>query len=638
MEKKFTILVFIAVLLLQGFWMKAQEQLVPLHANNSLISFPSAVKSGDQSRTATIPALDTIPFFDDFSYSTTSPYPTANHWIDSNVFINHTFPIAAPSIGVATFDGLNKRGYPYNLSASSTSSAPADKLTSRPINLQKKGAFVYTPSDSIYLSFYYQAGGRGYEPSANDSLSLDFYKPNQKKWVTVWRRKGYLPTASDSLFHLVMMPIKDTAYFDSLFQFRFRGRATLSGSLDHWHIDYIRIDRNRSYADSGMEDNAFQYMSSSFLKNYSTMPYRQYQPWEMAPSVQNYMRNNFTSTKNMLYNYTVFDINNVPVNSYNGGSANILPYQTNGLHNALQHSRPPVPFAFPAPMTGMGIYTIKHVISSSPDLQRQNDTIFQTQRFSDYYAYDDGTAECAYSLRTVYGAKLAVRYTLNAPDTLRGLRIYFDPTTDGQNIINSSFSIMVWKSGNNGPGSLIYSDNASNEHRPVYLQGKYNLMPVFYLSFCLLLDPGTYYFGIKQNTNRAMNIGFDINTNHSDAVFFDVGNNWESSVVYGSVMINPVMGCHEELMPVGVKTHQEKQSDMTIFPNPAQNTIAIESNGLLIENATVSILSSLGQVVYSTTYSSGETMDVSSLPNGIYFITISSSQLSTTPKKLVISR
>ncbi len=634
MIKKNTLTLITLLFLFSGISLEAQEELRPLHANNSLIALP--VQTASYSRSATVSALDTLPFFEDFWYSPISPYPSVNHWIDSNVFINHSFPLAPPSIGVATFDGLNKLGYPYNINASSTSSGPADKLTSRPINLQKKGPLVYTPSDSIYFSFYYQAGGRSYAPSPVDSLMLDFYKPNQKKWQRVWARKGHTPLGSDSLFHLVMLPIKDTAYFDSLFQFRFRNKATLSGSLDHWHIDHIYIDRNRSSSDSIMEDITFQYMSTSFLKNYAAMPYRQYNPSEMAPAIGNYMRNNFTFTKNTSYNYTVFDINNMPAGSYNGGHANMMPYSTNGLHNAYAHARPPVS-AFPAPMTGMSIYTVKHVISTVPDSQRQNDTMWQTQRFSDYYAYDDGTAEWAYYLN-VYGAKCALRYTLNVPDTLRALRIYFDPTEDGQNILNSTFNIMVWKSGPNGPGSLVYSDSTNFEHHPVYLQGNYNLMPVFYLSNCILLNPGTYYFGIKQKTNRPLNIGFDKNNDHSNALFFDVGNGWEQSTVKGSLMINPILGCLEELMPVGVKADEEKTTNVTVFPNPAQNSISIELQGARIENARVTILSSLGQTVYSATYSSQETIDISTLANGIYFVLINGSQLSATPKKLVISR
>lgn len=634
-KKRLITPVLTALALLLGFCLKAQEQLMPLNANAQLLSAPA--KHTQAARTATLAPLDTIPFFEDFSYSSTSPYPSVNHWIDSNVFINHGFAIAPPSIGVATFDGLNKKGYPYNISALVSNSAQADKLTSRPINLQKH-IVSYQPSDSIYLSFYYQAEGNGDAPEPNDSLSVDFYKPNQKKWEKVWGRKGYNPSGADSLFHLVMLPIKDTAYFDSLFQFRFRNRATLSGSLDHWNVDYIYIAKNRSAGDSIMEDNAFQYMSTPFLKNYSTMPFRQYIPSEMASATGSYIRNNFTTGKNISYNYYVYDISGAMTYSYTGGSANIPPYASNGLHSAPQHRNPPVSFAFPA-MTSMGIYTVRHVISSNPDLQRQNDTIWQTQRFSDYYAYDDGTAEVGYYNNT-YGAKNAVRFTLNAPDTLRALRIYFDPITDGQNIITAPFNIMVWNDGNNGPGSLIYSDSTNHESLPVYLQGRHNLMSTYPLSQCLLLSPGTYYFGIKQKTNRPLNIGFDKNTDHSSAFYYDIGNGWVQSAIKGSIMINPLMGCLLAPLPTNIAEPKELDNSLNVFPNPAQNSVNIDVKGSITANASIVILSSIGQTVYSAPYKAQEPVDVSALSNGVYFIQLINGEAPApvTTKKLIIAR
>ncbi len=638
-KKRLQTSVYSALALLLGFCLKAQEQLMPLNANAQLLSAPA--KNTKAARTATLAPLDTIPFFEDFSYSPTSPYPTVNHWIDSNVFINHTFPIAPPSIGVATFDGLNKKGYPYNLSALVSNSSQADKLTSRPINLQKKGPLIYQPLDSIYLSFYYQAEGRGDAPEPNDSLSVDFYKPNQKKWEKVWGRKGYNPSGADSLFHLVMLPIKDTAYFDSLFQFRFRNRATLSGSLDHWHVDYIYLDKNRSRVDTSsfLEDVAFEYMSTPFLKNYSTMPYRQYVASEMATKIRSYQRNNFSNVKYGDYTYAIYDKNNVLVYPYtNTTPDNIYPYSQIGTNTVTAHSTPTVGYTFPA-MTDMNVYTIKHTVFTNPDLHRQNDTIWQTQRFSDYYAYDDGSAEVGYYNNT-YGAMNAVRYTLNAPDTLRALRIYFDPVTDGQNIINSTFNIMVWNDGTNGPGSLIYSDSTNNESKPVYLQGGYNLMPTYPLSQCLLLSPGTYYVGIKQKSNRPLNVGFDKNTDHSNAFYYDIGNGWVQSAIKGSIMINPLMGCLLAPLPTNITEPKVLENSLLVFPNPAQNNINIEVKGPIAENAGIVILSSIGQTVYSAPYTAQGPVDVSALSNGVYVIQLMNGPAASPviTKKLIIAR
>lgn len=637
MNQSLKTFVLTALALLSGFCLKAQEQLRPLSSNPQLSSVPA--RNTAAARTTSVTGTDTIPFFEDFSYSPISPYPSENHWIDSNVYINHTYPIAPLSIGVATFDGLNKKGYPYSLIAPVSSSAQADKLTSRPINLKSKRGVGYQPSDSIYFSFYYQAEGRGDSPEPNDSLSLDFYKPKQKKWQKVWGRKGYNPSGADSIFHLVMLPIKDTAYFDSLFQFRFRNRATLSGSLDHWHVDYIYIDKNRSAGDSitMLEDVAMQYMTSPFLKNYSVMPYRQYIPSEMATNVRSYQRNN-ADDKYGDYRFDIYKSTNMttPVHQYTTTPATINSYSIVGTNTVLAHTTPSLQsYAFPA-LTDSATYVIRHRFIASPDIHHENDTMTQYQKFSTYYAYDDGSAEVGYYNNT-YGAKNALRYTINVADTLRALRIYFDPVTDGQNIIASSFRIMVWADGNNGPGNVIYRDSAMY---PMYLQGNYNIMPTYTLTSCQLLSPGTYYFGIQQTTNKALNIGFDKNNDHSNALYYDIGSGWVQSAIKGSLMINPMLGCYYPPTPVSVPdySNMSRTNKISLYPNPAQNSVRIGTNGVVVENGTVSILSTVGQVVHSVAFSSSDEIDISSLPNGVYFVQLSCEELRTSPQKLIIAR
>lgn len=640
MKKKFTLPVFMSLLLLQSLCIKAQEQVVPLRANLQLMSAPA--KNTHSSRTASLSLTDTLPFFEDFSYSPQSPYPSANHWIDSNVFINHTFPIAPPSIGVATFDGLNKKGYPYNPGAAGNSSGAADKLTSRPINLQKKGTYVYQPSDSIYLSFYYQARGRSDNfPEPNDSLALDFYKPNQKKWHTVWSVKGYNPTAADSLFHLVMMPIKDTAYFDSLFQFRFRNNATLSGSNDFWHIDYIYINKGRTRVDTVIEDLNFGYMASPFLKNYYTMPYRQFMRSELGSKFNNYPRNNYTSGQNIFYNYELYNKNNVLIDNYLGGNNN-QPSSYSGVSNTwTAHVTPPINSAvFPTSFTDSTSFTVLHRLgistgTNTSDYYRTNDTLIQTLKLSTYYAYDDGTAENGYYLN-VYGAKKALRYTINVADTLRAMRIYFDPIVDVPVIKASSFRMMVWNDGGSGPGTLLYRDSAMY---PKYLQGDYNLMPTYKLTSCLLLNPGTYYFGIQQVGNKGLNVGLDMNNNHSNALYYDIGNGWVQSVIKASLMINPMLGCYYPQTPVGIHEYDNRVANtISVYPNPAQNSIRIATNGIMVENGKLSILSSIGQTVHSASFRSSDEIDISSLPNGIYFVHLSCEELNASPQKLIITR
>jgi hypothetical protein len=610
---------------------KAQEQLVPLSANLSLPVITS--KNMNAAKTASVAASDTLPFFDDFSYAYQSPYPSVNHWKDSSVYVNVGFGTAPKSLGVATFDGLNKKGYPYWLTAPVSTSASADTLTSRPINLEKLGTHSYNFADSIYLSFYYQAMGNGDWPEPNDSLCVDFFKPNQNVWQEVWHKNGYHPTASDTNFRMVILPVNDTAYFDSIFQFRFRNRATTSGSLDHWNIDYVYLNKGRSNIDTVSQDVAFAYMPTPILKNYSKMPFSQYVSSELGTSFYNVLRNNDKNTSNITYYYDIYDHLNALQHSYSAVD-NIQPFQNFGYQTGIAQANVSLGTYTLAPNVDSILKIKHHIKTSSSDFNKANDTLIQYQRFPKYYAYDDGTAEVGYYNNT-YGAKMGVRYTLNNYDTLRGINIYFDPITQGGLIINSSFRLMVWSDGGGSPGSVIYRDSAVNHF---YLQGNYDMMPTFKLTTCLPMNAGTYYFGIQQYTNQPLNIGFDKNTNHHDALFYDIGSGWTQSSIPGSIMINPTMGCYVPPTPIGIAEYEHQQIGFNLYPNPAQNTLTIRTSELSLDAMTLNIYSVLGQSVLTKPFNNAETIDISAFPDGVYFVYLNGSNKNTTPQKLIISR
>ena len=90
----------------------AQEQLKPLNGNINLPTIPNNKLLSK--KTTSVTPID-LPFFDDFSYADKTPYPSTNNWLDSNAYINTGFAIAPITLGIATFDGLNKKGYPYSI-------------------------------------------------------------------------------------------------------------------------------------------------------------------------------------------------------------------------------------------------------------------------------------------------------------------------------------------------------------------------------------------------------------------------------------------------------------------------------------------------------------------------------------------
>jgi hypothetical protein len=140
--KRFTKNYSLLILLLSLFCQVsfAQFQIVPL--KNTEKNKPSSAK---------ITALN-LPFFDDFSTSINRP--DQSKWQQGGgISITNTFTNNHPTINVATFDGVNSTGTPYDF-VNSLSEGPTDTLTSLPIDLGSK-----TVADSLYLSFFYRGQG-----------------------------------------------------------------------------------------------------------------------------------------------------------------------------------------------------------------------------------------------------------------------------------------------------------------------------------------------------------------------------------------------------------------------------------------------------------------------------------------------
>ncbi|MBL4653999.1 MAG: hypothetical protein JKY53_14220 [Flavobacteriales bacterium] len=108
-------------------------------------------------------------------------YDSTSLWTDNNVYINNTFHIDAPTVGVATFDGIDSLGHAYNVQ-NENSYGIADYLTSKPINLLGK--------TDVVLSFYYQQQGLGNQPEEKDSLVLEFFISDSSQWVHAWSVGG----------------------------------------------------------------------------------------------------------------------------------------------------------------------------------------------------------------------------------------------------------------------------------------------------------------------------------------------------------------------------------------------------------------------------------------------------------------
>ncbi len=270
----------------------AQEFTGPVLYNPVVDKANTKFKSSAAKGTATA----TLPFFDDFTDY--SPLPSADRWVERQVYINNTMGVKPVSRGVATFDGLAANGLPYN-TQNMNALVYADSLTSLPIDLSSRSA-----ADNIYISFFYQPAGNGLNPEEQDSLALYFRKSTGiDPWERVWAVQGstYQP------FKQVIIPVNGADYFHADFQFRFVNKASLNINDDVWNLDYVRMDVNRNRGDTAVNDIAFTLEPSRLLNDYVSMPYSQFlanKAGELDATHYTAIRNNYTSIQSVLYAYT----------------------------------------------------------------------------------------------------------------------------------------------------------------------------------------------------------------------------------------------------------------------------------------------------------------------------------------------
>ena len=654
---------------------------VPLHTNPILVQ-----KWNEQKKQKSVyiaPSIydtlniDTAPFLDDFSKL--GPFPDTALWLDNFVFINRDYPIAPPTLGAATFDGVNQHGYPYNFLASQYSTGMADVLTSKRINLKGK-----TAADSIYLSFFYQPQGRGNAPESADSLILefgkkttayktihdttfvkdtlfsydtvtlsdtivsffdtigqivDYVKPYDSViWQERWAHFGYPLPANDSSWKFVILPVTDTAFLKGGFQFRFRNWATLSGNGDQWNIDYVYLKKNRNMYDSLFEDIAFVYDPPSLLKTFTAMPWNHYKTSYMRDSIFISLRNDYNTTKNVNFQYCLYDGNNNSICTPTpNASDNVDPFSTAGYYTYKAGSfiggfLPAIPL-----LSDSATYKFEVSLNSTPDKDRQNDTVRTKQKFSNYYAYDDGSAESAFALggTSMVLGELANQFISTIADTLRCIDIYFNPLWNDASLY--SIIMKVWNDAGGQPNAEIYSDNINPPFSPQYDSVDYgpDHFIRYYLLHPLYLPASTFYVGFLQNTNQFLNVGVDKRTNNMTKVFYNTTGTWYTSPYPGSMMMRAVFGTAAEF--TGIKNIQAADKSFSVYPNPANDKLFIKTNSANVSSKiTYSIIDMYGSLISENKLNTSESIDISDLSNGVYFIRIKDEETISTNKFIKI--
>lgn len=592
------------------------EALVPIQFNPGIKQHMQNHPDALQLRAQTPGDTLALPFVDDFSI--TGIYPDPERWSDNLVFVNTDLARNPPTYGVATFDGINAYGNAYN-NASAAAQGSADTLTSRPINLFNKpqSAVLYTLADSIYLSFFYEKKGWGDAPENNDSLILEFYKPGTAQWSRQWFVKGGVTSGQDSIFTRVNISINDTLFLKNDFRFRFRSYGSLSGAVDLWHLDYVML---KTYGPGGFISDIHELSiinrNVSIIHPYSSMPWKYLKNNQSAYIINTLDDHykNLSETETFYTNFSDKVLLEDLTPAFTDSAASDSVYPLTDSHRVIATIS--VLNNLTSPRADSAVFYSVHKLSKilspqnyvAPDGIRSNDSVVSRYEFYNYYSYDDGTAEIGYDLVSAPGGKIALRFDLAQPDTLRAIRVLF--VKQNLNVSNNLFTLKVWSS--LSPETIIYQQA---NLKPVYTDS-IDGMATFVIP--ALPVSGSIYVGIQQSGPDGFHVGFDRNTKSNSFMSYNVTGTWNQvAVADGSFMIRIVMG--DSNLFVGISESLQNQSEIFIYPNPAADFIQCKAGShSLLKN--VSLFDATGRFILTKKVSEQFNIDVRELKSGLYLL------------------
>jgi len=525
-------------------------------------------------------ALQTLPFWDDFS--TSSLWPDAEKWVNSdNVRISNSTGINPPTLNVAVFDGVDAFGNPYN--ANSLINGKADSLTSSFIDLSQIGP---DQADSVYLSFFWQLNGRGELPEVADSLVLEAKGPDGN-WQRLWSLQGGFDKESDE-FRQELIKIEQ-GLWHAEFQFRFQAYTNLTGPFDTWLIDYIFLNERRSTLDIAYLDRALTKRPSFLTAPYTAMPTEQF-----FSNGNNYV----VETNSEFYNlnsifqpiqYSTIVTDLVSGNEIQTLNDEVLANPLPGAFERRTFDSPPLNPSLLNPNADSLLLETRYFINSGDtyfieSIDSNNDTIFafnvdyrvndtvkMVTVLDDYFAYDDGEPDFAAGINQ-RGGQLAYRFFAEERALLTHVDINFPLAQQaGQPI-----ELFVRNELDNNPESVLYQNSYSVlRSESIGDLRSYALDTPIYVQ-------DTFFIGFAQATNEFLAVGLDKNNDSGSEMFYNVSGRWQpNEFVEGSFLMRPRFD--KELATTFPGQTGDAAPDVSIFPNPTNGRFYIAGNVDAIE-------------------------------------------------------
>jgi hypothetical protein len=556
-----------------------------------------------------------LPFFDDFAKQNQLD---GSKWVlKGGVFINNTFSTSPLTKNIATFNGVSSDGL-LPTATGAVTAGPMDTLTSKPINLAG-----FAVSDSIYLSFYLQAGGDIWNGPSNNAFFVVEFKNNAGVWLQAFRLNGPVNGFVD--FTQVLLPVKNPIYFHNNFQFRFRNVGVKRLDRDNWNLDYIFLNNNRTRLKTDTFDIAISRPVTSLLKRYTAMPIHQFNANiadELSNSITTTVTNLENSPRSLTFEASI---------KVNGTVTGPTPFSAIPIVALGRQQNPLNPFSPSASLfsglSGFQVITHKlNLITNEGNIPTQyNDTISRTTELHDYFAYDDGSAEDRVNAAVpVTLGQVAIMFKANQPDMVKEMRVYLPRVN---NTPGTTATFRIWNpdpNSNNNPSNQSVFTRAYVVPALNQLDNWVNI-PV---NPPVPVNGGFYVGWSVNNAPNIFSVGVDHNESDRGMIrFYNGGSSWSVFNAGYAIMLRPVMNNNI----TGLAEDQLAAGTIKLFPNPATDFVTIQGEfekGILLD--------ATGRQVREFSGTSTETqLNVQQLPAGLYLVKLQNKSTVQTHKLII---
>ena len=558
------------------------------------------IKETKSSPTERINSDNTIPFWDDFSGGLDTL-----KWDFSGTSYTETIGINAPSIGMILFDGVDINGTPYSLQR--TEQGDADKITSKPFDLS---GITPEKANTLYLSFFWQLGGRGELPDENDELILEFLT-KEGTWSKEWSQNGGVLLDRNSFQEEVIEV--SPSFQHSNFQFRFYTKGRLSGPFDSWLIDYVFLNTGRTSTDLNFSDRSLTRRNNLRLGDFGAYPRAllttDSQLWSTVSNEFLNLENRFRA---MEFSVSITDTTTMAVLEINQNTPfNPVP---NAKERRAFQSRTLGEIPIPQSNTTLEITTaltsgdqIFFEINGADTTRytdvdfRANDVVKTYFPLQDYFAYDNGSADYAAGINQRSGF-LAVEYSTPKEVFIKGISINFTNPRQA----NQAIDILIWKNLDENPifrKEILIPIKEANEQ-----------LIYFSLDTNIRVN-GTFYIGFAQFTNEFIFVGLDKANDFGSKIHYNVAGAWvQNEKVKGSLMMRPHVSI---AAPFAESTIPG--AALRIYPNPVADYLTVE--GAFGE---IRVFDSFGREIFldRELTSNGEIVTFRGQRSGIYVLNV----------------